>query len=257
MILVPATGFGANLQEAAEAVTARVVPMNASVVIRFAGPTAASTIDGIQALRPLAVIHFGGLSRDDVETLEGFGTIVVPKLDAPGFDGEEVADSLVRLQADALLSAGPRALWYANSTTRPDPFGLHRAAELRRYCRQLGIPAPREIDIPLDIDGAKDALRSALLADARTGFACYNDDVALAILAAARELNASVPEQVAVVGLDYTIAGRLWSPRLTSIRVDIVALVHSLTDQIEALLDGRTTWDAPGSIYELMPGSST
>jgi hypothetical protein len=258
VILVPATGFGANLQEAAEAVAERAKPMGASVVVRFAGPTAASTIDGLQALRPLAVMNFGVLTVEDIRTLDSFGTLVVPKLDVEHPMGDHSGWGIAQLQADALLAHGPRSLWFADQETQPDPFALHRGAELRRYCRAMKLPPPREIEVPLALAGAVDAVATILQSDERPGIACYSDNVALAILAAARELELPVPERIAVVGMDYTSAGQLWSPRLTSIRVDLIGLVNSLSQEISARLNGSSTgWTTPGELYELMPGQTT
>jgi DNA-binding LacI/PurR family transcriptional regulator len=186
VILVPATGFGANLQGAAEAVTERARPMNASVVVRFAGPSPASTIDGLQALRPLAVMNFGVLTAEDIRTLDGFGTLVVPRLDVEHPTGDDSGWGIARMQADALMAEGPRSLWFADQESRPDPFALHRGAELRRYCRAMKLPPPREIEVPLELAGAVEAVEAILQSDERSGVACYSDEVALAVLAAAR-----------------------------------------------------------------------
>jgi DNA-binding LacI/PurR family transcriptional regulator len=258
VILVPATGFGANLQGAAEAVTERARPMGASVVVRFAGPTAASTIEGLQALRPLAVMNFGVLTAEDIMTLDSFGTLVVPRLDVEHPTGDDSGWGIARMQADALLAKGPRSLWFADQESRPDPFALHRGAELRRYCRAMKLPPPREIEVPLELAGAVEAVEAILRSDERAGVACYSDDVALAVLAASRELNVAVPGRLAVVGMDNTTAGQLWSPRLTSVRVDLIGLVNSLSGEISARIKGTSSgWTPPGPLYELVPGQTT
>ena len=257
VVLVPATGFGLNLQEAVEALAERAKPLGASVVIRIGGPTPTATIEGIQALRPLAVLNFGGLVAHEIAVLESAGTIVVPSLESLRPSGSDSGTGIEHLQADALLSNGPRPLWFADLEAREDPFGLRRGAELGQYCRELKLPAPREIGVPLDLAGAVTALETILQIDPRVGVACYNDDVALALLAAARKLDVAVPEELAVVGMDFSVAGQLWWPRLVSIKVDTAELVRSLADEMVARIAGNDSgWNSAGPLYELMSGDT-
>jgi DNA-binding LacI/PurR family transcriptional regulator len=53
-----------------------------------------------------------------------------------------------------------------------------------------------------------------------TAFAAFDDDVALRILAAARDIGLSVPGELAVIGFDDTAYGALFSPTLTTVHID-------------------------------------
>lgn len=53
-----------------------------------------------------------------------------------------------------------------------------------------------------------------------TAFAAFDDDVALLILAAARDLGLSVPGDIAVIGFDDTQHGALFTPTLTTVHID-------------------------------------
>ena len=53
-----------------------------------------------------------------------------------------------------------------------------------------------------------------------TAFAAFDDDVALRILAAVRDLGLGVPGDVAVIGFDDTDYGALFSPTLTTVHID-------------------------------------
>ena len=53
-----------------------------------------------------------------------------------------------------------------------------------------------------------------------TAFAAVDDDVALRILAAARDLGLSVPGDVAVIGFDDTHYGALFTPTLTTVHIE-------------------------------------
>jgi DNA-binding LacI/PurR family transcriptional regulator len=203
-------------------------------------------------------MNFGVLTAEDIRTLDGFGTLVVPRLDVEHPTGDDSGWGIARMQADALMAEGPRSLWFADQESRPDPFALHRGAELRRYCRAMKLPPPREIEVPLELAGAVEAVEAILQSDERSGVACYSDEVALAVLAAARELGVAVPDRLAVVGMDHTTAGQLWSPRLTSVRVDLIGLVNSLSEEISARINGASSgWAPPGPLYELVPGETT
>jgi hypothetical protein len=58
--------------------------------------------------------------------------------------------------------------------------------------------------------------------------------------------------------MDHTTAGQLWSPRLTSVRVDLIGLVNSLSEEISARINGASSgWAPPGPLYELVPGETT
>ena len=64
-----------------------------------------------------------------------------------------------------------------------------------------------------------------------------NDEAALDLMDALRELGVDVPGQVAVTGFDGIVAGRLISPPLTTVRQPMAALgaaaVDVLIDHIE------------------------
>ncbi|WP_280490353.1 LacI family DNA-binding transcriptional regulator [Nocardia carnea] len=53
-----------------------------------------------------------------------------------------------------------------------------------------------------------------------TAVAAISDEVALAALAALADRGRAVPDDIAVIGLGDAVAGRLWRPALTTVRVD-------------------------------------
>jgi DNA-binding LacI/PurR family transcriptional regulator len=86
--------------------------------------------------------------------------------------------------------------------------------------------------VPLELSGAVSALSDAASSGEPLGVCCYNDDVAIAVLAAAREMSLAVPETVAVIGVDHTKVGQLVAPRLTTIALDLPALTHAFADEL-------------------------
>ncbi|MFG1925305.1 LacI family DNA-binding transcriptional regulator [Cryptosporangium sp. NPDC048952] len=56
-----------------------------------------------------------------------------------------------------------------------------------------------------------------------TALAAFDDDVALRVLAGMRDLGLAAPADLAVIGFDDNEIAALWSPALTTVRVDAVA----------------------------------
>lgn len=240
VVLLPNTTFGSNLQDAVDQVMRSTLPIGGNVVVRFAGATIKATVTAILALRPLALVDFGVLPAQDRATIESRGTITVPSVPT---DGSAPTDGGVgELQAQALLSAEPRSLWFAAlSDDRLDPYGPPRMEGLRRYCTRHGLPEPRQVDVPLTLAGGTAAVDRILADGQPAGVACYNDDVALAVLAGARARSVDVPGRLAVVGVDHTPVGQLWSPPLTTVDTDLRGLVDALTEDLAARIAGRAS----------------
>jgi DNA-binding LacI/PurR family transcriptional regulator len=242
VILLPNSTFASNLQDAVDEVVAGTRQIAGNVVVRFAGSTISATRDAIVTLRPLAVVDLGVLSTDDRAWLEGLGIAITRFTGDPGEDPDF---GITRLQATRLLINGPRGLWCAAlSDGRGDPYGPSRLTALQAFCAEQSLSEPGAIAVPLALEGAKTALRP-VLDTGPAGVACYNDDVAIALLAAARELGAVVPAELAVVGVDRTAIGQLWSPRLTTVDTDFRSLVEALTADLRVRLGTMPAQDAP------------
>ena len=239
VLLVPNTTFGSNLQDAVDAVVTRTRQIGGNVVVRFASPTATETTASVAALQPLAVVDFGVLSEVERDEVEQSGAIVVPG--ATRGPTRPLDAGIGALQAQALLASGPRTLWFAAlSDARSDPYGPARLEAIAAYCRDEGLPSPRQVSVPLALSGATRALAHLLRDEGPVGVACYNDDVAIALLAAARSAGVDVPSTLAVVGVDHTQVGQLWTPPLTTVDTDLPGHVSALASELSARLDGRT-----------------
>ncbi|WP_223690700.1 LacI family DNA-binding transcriptional regulator [Leifsonia poae] len=260
VMLLPNTTFGSRFQDAVDQVTIDTQHLGANVMVRFAGASLESSIAAIHALRPLAVIDFAGLPTTERLRLEQRGTTVLPRRHSD--DGRNIPDGgIAELQAGALLERGDRTLWFASiSDSRLDPYGPGRFDALRTYCARVGLAEPRQIDVPFALDAAIAALTRVLKeSPSPVGLACYNDDVAIAVLAAARELQVDVPARLAVVGVDNTVIGQLWSPRLTSIDTDIRGLMDALTHELQSQLAESTPPPDLGTLphFTLVRGGTT
>jgi DNA-binding LacI/PurR family transcriptional regulator len=256
VVALPNSTFGSNFQDALDELAAYAEAFGGNVVVRFASTAPRSTVAAIRALRPLAVVNFGALSAPDCQTLEDYGTIVVPAVRDPAVT---VSDGGIgQFQADVLLEGGKRNLWFAAlRDTRSDPFGDVRFAALRAYCWEKKLPEPRRIDVPLTLEGAVESLERVVQTGEEAGIACFNDEVALALLAAARELEVRVPDQISVIGVDGIPAGQFWSPKLTSVRVDMGSLVQGLVAELQGRLNSTAFLVEPPPLhYGLVTGET-
>ncbi|MGH3269853.1 MAG: LacI family DNA-binding transcriptional regulator [Trebonia sp.] len=101
------------------------------------------------------------------------------------------------------------------------PLGPVRLRFAREAAARIGLPAPLLLTMPRDRGGSAGPIRAFLDANpAVTAVAAFDDDVALRILAAARDIGLSVPGELAVIGFDDTAYGALLSPTLTTVHID-------------------------------------
>lgn len=116
------------------------------------------------------------------------------------------------------------------ATVLPDTAELQTLAGLReRLMRQAahtaGLADCPTLVLPGDPEAAGQRLRTfrAEHPDV-TALAAYNDDLALVTLAAMRHLGLRAPQDLAVIGFDDTPHGALFSPALTTVRLDAESL---------------------------------
>jgi DNA-binding LacI/PurR family transcriptional regulator len=75
-------------------------------------------------------------------------------------------------------------------------------------------------------------------ADGPSAVYAFNDELALAAMAALVDAGVAVPDRVAVIGCDDSPAARLIRPRLTTIRMIDDALWGELADVLHAMVEG-------------------
>lgn len=268
VVVVPNATFGPHLQDSVDRLTNATSGEGMSVVVRFASMQDESTLTSVLDLRPTAVVDFGVFSNEQRERIEAFGTRVVPRRTplADRADPDPIDIHIGRMQVRELLRAGPRRLVYAAlDDKRLDPFGPPRLDGIEREARERGLAKPLIARIPLDAHGATTALRAVLSGADSTpiGVCCYNDDVAIAVLSAARRLGLRVAEDLALVGVDRTAVGQLITPRLTTVFVDQPKIMDALVRDL-ASLSSRRPLPEPTSaeldlseLVELIPGETT
>ena len=240
VLLAPMSTIGQNHQDAMERLAVDTAGIGANVVLRFADPDQDATATAILRLRPLAVVDLAGLAPAARERLAAQGVPTVPRLDDALARHElPVEDQIATMQLVELTRGHPRQLIYASLIDRrPDPYSAGRLAAIQAECTRRALPPALSVALPLDKDGALQAL-GPLLGSRPTGVAAYNDAVALAALSVGRRLGKSVPDDFAVVGMDNTPFAHLAEPQLTTIDVNMDHLMDVAVTQLAKKLGIR------------------
>ena len=126
---------------------------------------------------------------------------------------------------------------------------VERLAEIRfEYARrtiaELGLPTLQRLTVGRSVDDDRAALASFLERHPDvTAVAALDDEAALRVLAAARGLGIAVPGRLAVIGFDDSPLGELFSPALTTLRLDTGAFGRRAA---RLLLDEPPCTETPG-----------
>jgi DNA-binding LacI/PurR family transcriptional regulator len=72
-----------------------------------------------------------------------------------------------------------------------------------------------------------------------TAVLCYNDQVAVGAMAAARELGLRIPGNISIMGNGDTEQGRIWSPSLTTLQYPIREICRETVRRLIDRIDGK------------------
>lgn len=231
--LVPHTTFGGNLQDIYEALTEELARRGLTLVLRLSSDSAESLDRLVVGLKPRAVLALSPLPQAQRELL---GRRAVELLDPAQFPGPDINAQIGALQARYLIGRGYRRLAYAHlRDARQDPFGGPRELALADECRANGLDEPRILHLGITPEDALAAL--AELGTPGYAVACYNDDVATALLYAAREKGWRVPDDIALIGMDNTPLSRLTNPPLTTMGFDTAQVTEASVRSLLGRLD--------------------
>ena len=205
-----------------------------------------------KAITPAAVVSFEELDDVEVAKLGNAGVELAVALlsSRRGTRALDVPEQRSgRLQAEHLAATGHRHLGYAwPDDPRVEGFARSRLAGVRHTCADLGLPEPLDRTVPLEAEAATAAVRAWRdVEQPVTGICAYNDEVAIAVLSAARRLGLAVPAELAVVGVDNIPVAAVTSPPLTTIQQDMGELAGYIAETIIRRLDGRPAPRRPGS----------
>lgn len=252
--LIPNTTFGSNLQDVYESLTEELARRGLTLVLRFTGRNLQALDRVASGIKPRAVITVAPLDDAQRALLAQRGVEV---LEPDASLATNVNAQIGAHQARFLAARGYRRLAYAHlRDSRNDIFGVDREKTFAEECRNLGLDTPRILHLGVSPEDAADALDS--LGEPGFAVACYNDDVAIALLHAARVRQWAVPADLAVVGMDNTPLARLASPSLSSLAFDSAAVTRQAVASLVMRLDSEAAEPNTESLTPLdFPREST
>ncbi|WP_181058123.1 MULTISPECIES: LacI family DNA-binding transcriptional regulator [unclassified Pseudoclavibacter] len=231
IVLVPNTTFGSNLQGLFEGATSVLAEHGLTLVLHLSTESAAALGRLVAGIKPRAVISLVPFGEEERALLSSRSIVAID----PSLQTRDTTDlEIGRLQARHLISRGFDVLAAASLTDqRQDPFGHGRIEGILEVCAAAGLAAPLELHLGIDLDEATRVLDT--LPEGRVGIACYNDDVALTLLSAARRAGKSVPGELGLIGMDNTVLSQVSIPRLTTIAYDLSQTASTI---VAAVVEG-------------------
>lgn len=231
--LIPDISFGPRLRELTDLVTAELALAGKTSLLRLASASD-DLEEAILGLRPAGVWSVAPLTTEQRSRLEAHGVRVV---DQPLELQVAIDREIGAVQAAHLVEAGYERVAVAMPTdNREQPFALAREQGAVEWCHSLSIAALPALHITMERGCPSHAVD--LLPPGSVGIAAYNDDVAIAVLSAAMSAGRRVPEDLGVIGVDDSLAGRVLTPSLTTVDLDVEYSAHEI---VRAVLHGTQT----------------
>ncbi|MET8080353.1 LacI family DNA-binding transcriptional regulator [Streptomyces sp. NPDC005303] len=197
-----------------------------------------------KTVTPAAVLALGEFPEAEAGAMRAAGVQVVAAVHGsarhphrPALMAEEPIGAA---QARHLVASHHRLGYACPDLGRLGNLARSRLDGVRKVCAELGIPEPDVRAVPLEPDGAVEAVRAWLGADPPvTGICAFNDEVALSVLLALRYLGLRAPQNLSVIGVDDIPGAALAQPPLTTVVRDTDTVARRLARRIVDALDGE------------------
>ena len=252
--LLPNISLGPRLRELIDRVTEELAEAGKTNLIRLSSGDA-QIDEAVLALRPAGLWSVAPLTPEQHARLEELGVMAV---DQPRQLQWQIDHEIGAIQARHLIGRGYPAVAAAlPEDLREQPFALAREQGALDAAREAGIPTLPTLRLALERGSSSST--ALLLPDTEVGVAAYNDDTALAVMAAAQRAGRDVPGEVGVIGVDNTVASGVCEPSLTTVDIDVRFSAHEI---VRALLQGPESmpadaFEAVRSLVSIMDGGST
>lgn len=259
---LPTLPVARALEEFKEDLSNQLGEAGYACVFVYTGAPSTSLAELLQYVQPDAVLAVGDLTEADRRALD---LSAIPFIDgilsptgpeASAFRQEAIGD----LQISRLVASGRHRIGYASLSDPVEKrFSLPRLEGARRACVRLGVAPP----VVATLDYTRESAQAALAVwradeDEIDGVAAFNDLAALAILAACRVVGVSVPDDLALIGVDDLELAALTSPALSTIRIDVESTTALVVDATLRLLGSpRTPPQQPASAIRFIQRESS
>lgn len=236
-------GYASTLQGVEEAARAAGMAVGVRVVESASDADVQQAVDYVSdpSAGGVVVIAFdpaGGRVLDalslDVPAIGAIEPAAAPDIDRPAICLDERVAAAEATQH--LLNLGHRTVHHVTipSETRTSV----RQAGWRDALERAGASVPEVIPAGWDARGAYRAGLRLAKDPQVTAVLCGNDDLALGVRRALFEAGRDVPGDVSIVGFDDVPGAALWTPALTTVRMDFAALGRACFAGVAAQLLG-------------------
>jgi DNA-binding LacI/PurR family transcriptional regulator len=222
-----------------------------TVGISVLEPDAARTQQDVTARLPVPgsaviVIAYEAAGVRALDLLDGdrpvIGVVERPALEesAPERLGDRVwiDDRAAAARATAhLLALGHRTVRYLALPTSTTPGLSQRALGWRGVLEAAGRHIPQAEDAGWTPRSGYLAAKPLMADPSVTAVLCGNDDIALGVLRAAREVGRRVPQDLSVIGFDDAPQSAFLQPQLTTVRLDFEGLGRAAFSRLRTLVD--------------------
>ena len=225
--LIPDITFGLPLRDFVDLLTEGLSQAGFTNLLRLA--SSENTLqDAVLGLRPHALVTLAPLSPEEILRVEREGVRVV----SFGEESQSSVDAEIgRVQVRHLAARGyDRVVAVRPRAKREQLNAPHRERGVVTEGVRIGLDVLPTLELDLTSADVLAALDS--LPEQPIGVACYNDDVALAVLGAAQRLGRKVPEDIGIIGVDNTTIARAFTPPLTTIALNVVPNIRELVRHI-------------------------
>lgn len=247
--LIPDTTYGSNLQDIFDPLTESLAEHGLSLVLHFSMGAPGSLDRILGGIRPRAVLSLRPFSPEERQ--------ILAEREVPGFDtttGTDFDGHIGALQAQHLIARGFERLAFVHlHDRRSNPYGPGREQAVVNACATAGLPSPRILGIAINRASADAALATI---EPGTGIACYNDDVAIAMMTAIERRGWRIPADVGVIGMDNTPLAQVMNPALTTMGYDLAAAARLAANAALLALGQNVTVSPPDLDLRVIEGGS-
>lgn len=225
LAILPNTTFGGNIQDIFQTATEELAARGLTLLLHLATSTTAPLDRVITGMKPRAVVSLTPFTDEERALLNDRGAKAFDPVS--DYAGTNFDVTIGKLQATHLIERGYRKLAFAHlNDARQDPFGADREDGVRTACLEADLPEPTSLNLAIDPSDALSAIAALDLPG--VGIACYNDDVATALISSAATNGWRIPTDVGIIGMDNTPLSAVTYPPLTTIGYDVKAAARNL-----------------------------
>ncbi|MET8976369.1 LacI family DNA-binding transcriptional regulator [Streptomyces sp. NPDC004539] len=256
LLSIPDLPIGPSISRFVEELTVALADHGLTLVTHLMAERGRPLPDVCATVGASAVLGFEGFDEATVKALHGLGVrVVLPPTDAH----LSAMPPLGRMQAEHLIGRGHRRIGYL----LPSPARFRRMGEERlqgvvEACADAGVAAPVALGAAdLDVVPLTHVVRRWLDEEV-TGVCAFNDEHAIALLAAMRHMELAAPDDLAVVGADDIPMARFAAPALSTVYFDLQEAGKHRAEAVAAGLSGRRpVLDGPGASLRLVKRASS